>query len=141
MCLKKIFDWFRPDPIPEPNPEPIEWSKRNLFTFGRNKYGGGSDLNGCVNDSHNLGKKLTSLFPDFVVRKFLDYDAKAKTYLAELEASGKRLGVGSTVLILADSCFSETSTRSRKKHPTKMRFFDPGLPRRLKKKGDRKSVV
>jgi len=140
MCFKKIIDWFRP----EPDPEPGLIGKRTLITFGRNKYGGGSDLNGCVNDSNNLANKLTGLFSDFVIRKFLDYDVTAKKYLEELENAVKQLSSDATILVLADSCFSETSTRlmNSPKHPTKVRFFDPGLPPRKKnKKMFSKSVI
>lgn len=117
MCFKKLFG--------KPDPEPIEGSKRILLTFGRNKYSGGNSLNGCVNDSNNLANKVKGLFSDFAIRKFLDYDVTAKTYLKELEEAISVLSPDATILILADSCFSETSTRGMK---IKNRFLDPGIP-------------
>jgi hypothetical protein len=138
MCFKKILDWFRPDPV-----VPLEPTKRRLLTFGRNKYGGDNDLNGCVNDSVNLSAKVSNLFPDFAVNMFLDYEVTAKAYLTEVERAIAVLNPGSTVLVLADSCFSESVTRllNSPGHPTKNRFYDPGLPPRKKRKKVFNSVI
>jgi hypothetical protein len=133
MCFKK---WFS-------NPAqtvPIIPAKRRLITFGRNKYGSGNDLNGCVNDSFNLSDKSTGMKPDFDIRKILDYDAIADRWITEAKSAIQTLSPGATVLIIADSCFSGTVTRAGMgmglldiKHPTKNRFYNPGLPPREKK--------
>jgi hypothetical protein len=112
-------------------------AKRRLITFGRNKYGGGNDLNGCWNDSLNLSDKTKGMFSDFDNRLIKDYDVIADKYLTMGRDAIKTLSPGATVLVMADSCFSGTVTRAGVcmglmdiKHPTKNRFFDPGLPPR-----------
>lgn len=126
MCFKKIFG-YTPPPI-----EVLPYVMRREITFGKNLYGGGNDLKGCWNDSVNLSTKSLSMFSDFDVRKFKDYDATRDRYLAELTASVRALHPGDTVLVFADSCFSETVTRGMAqmdiKHITTNRFYDPGLP-------------
>lgn len=123
MCFKK---WF-------PDPAPVIPAKRRLLTFGRNKYGG-QDLNGCVNDSNDLSKKLLGLYPDFDIRKFTDYDVTVARYKSEVTNAINVLSPGATVLILADSCFSGTVTRGMgivdQKYSTKNRFYNSGLPKR-----------
>ena len=129
MCLRKLFpQWF------EPEPEPIP-ANRKLLTFGKNNYGGGNNLNGCVNDSNNIEKKVIELFPDFAVFKFIDSQATASKYLTEVEKAVSVLSNDATILVLADSCFSESVTRLMNSpgHPTKARFLDPGLPPRKTK--------
>ena len=124
MCL------FKKKP---PIPVIIAPAKRRIITHGRNLYGG-QDLKGCWNDSVNLSAKAVSMFSDFDVRKFRDYDATGDRYLAEASGGIQVLSPGATVLVMADSCFSETLTRGSAqmniKHPTKNRFHDPGLPPR-----------
>lgn len=128
MCFKKLFS----------KPDPIIPSKRRLITFGRNKYGSGNDLNGCVNDSLNVSEKAKCMFSDFDIRKIFDYDVIANRYLSEARSAIQLLNPGATVLVLADSCFSGSVTRMGMglidiKHPTKNRFYNPGLPPRQKK--------
>jgi len=125
MCFKK-----KPPVIVAP-------TKRRLLTFGRNKYGGGNDLNGCVNDSLNLSDKAKGMYSDFDIRKLQDYDVTANRYLEDAKNAIQLLSPGATVLFLADSCFSGTVTRAGTcmglidiKHPTKNRFYNPGLPPR-----------
>jgi hypothetical protein len=129
VCIK---NWFKPKPpIVVPDEKPVQ---RKLLTFGRNTYGGGNDLNGCVNDSNNLSKALLEIFPDFEVRKFTDYEVTIAKYKAEVSAAIATLKPGATVLILPDSCFSGTITREMKRH--KNRFFhNPDL------KSDNKTSV
>jgi hypothetical protein len=116
MCFK----WFHK---PDPDPVPVKATRR-LLTFGKNKYGGGNNLNGCVHDSENIAKKLLELFPDFDVRKFTDYDVTVAKYKSEVSVAITTLNPGATVLILPDSCFSGTITRfMNNPHPVKNRFF------------------
>jgi hypothetical protein len=117
MCFKK-----------KPPPVIISPVKRRVITFGKNLYEG-QNLNGCWNDSLNIGEKFPSLYPDFDVRKFRDYDVTAGRYLSELKGALQVSSPGSTVLVMADSCFSETITRKglaqmSLKHPTNNRFYD-----------------
>lgn len=109
-------------------------AKRRITSLGRNLYGG-QDLSGCWNDTLNLTEKTQGMFSDFDLRKFRDYDCTADRYLAEFEGGIKNLAKGGTVLVMADSCFSETITRYgmalfSRKHPTKNRFYNPDLPQR-----------
>jgi len=116
--------------------EPV---KRRLITVSRNKYGGSSDLKGCLNDAYNWDGKAKAMQPDFDVKMALDYDATGNRYLDYMRSALRVTKPGATVLILADSCFSETLTRGTAqmniKHVTKNRFIDPGLvPRQVTNK-------
>ncbi len=106
-------------------PEPIEKVEHRILTFGRNKYGGGNDLNGCVPDSKGLSKDVAVISPNIDIRMFLDYEATAKNYLDYSRRSIALLEPGATVFIPSDSCFSGGNTRG---NPYKNRFLDPGLP-------------
>jgi hypothetical protein len=135
MCLRKLFpNWFKPEDPPVVDP-PTK-AKRKLLTFGRNLYGGGNDLNGCVNDSNNISKMCLSAYADFVIKKFIDYEVTAIRWLIEVANEIKGLSPGATVFIIADCCFAETNTRFMQgnPHPKKNRFLDPGLPPRRKKR-------
>lgn len=131
MCFRKIWDWLfhKPDPA---NDDPMGKVARRLLTFGKNLYGGGSDLNGCVNDSDNLSKKVQELYPDFDVRKFINNEVTIANYKEKVEEAISLLNPGAVVVVLPDSCFSGTVTRLKNNcdHPTKNRFHDPGLPPR-----------
>ena len=59
MCFKK-------------KPVPVTPVKRRALLFGINKYGGGNNLNGCLNDVDDVEKKLKNEFPDFVISKYKD---------------------------------------------------------------------
>lgn len=123
MCWSKLFG----------KPEvPVVIAKRRLLTFGKNLYGGGNDLNGCVNDSHNLSNKLLELFPDIDIKKYLDYEVTISRYKEEVLKAISELHPGATVVILADSCYSGTVTRQMgllDEHPSKPRFLNPGFKR------------
>jgi len=69
MCFKK---WFKPDPI-----VPV---KRRALLYGINNYGGGNDLNGCLNDIDDVEKKLKGEFPDFVITKYKDAQVTCSTF-------------------------------------------------------------
>jgi len=114
-------------------------AKRRLLTFGKNVYPGNS-LNGCWNDSLNLSDKALGMFSDFDIRKYRDGDVTADRYLTEAKNAIQLLSPGATVLVMADSCYSGSVTRAmsmgcqQEKHPTKARFFYPGIPPRQTKK-------
>ena len=131
MCIKKILAWFHKPP--EPLPEPVEHSDLILLTFGKNNYGGGNDLRGCVNDSKNLSAKLLELIPSFYIKKFLDADVTVARYKSEVSKAIDTLNPGAVVVVMADSCFSESITRlvNSNPHPIKNRFINPELPPRI----------
>ena len=127
-------------PKPDPIVPPVE-VKRRLLSFAINNYpGSANDLNGCLNDQENIANKLLTLFPDFEVKKFKDSEVTVNCYKTEVAKAISTLHPGATVLILPDSCFSGTITRApgmglvEEKHPSKNRFYDPGLPLRKKVK-------
>jgi hypothetical protein len=76
------------------------------------------------------------MFSDFDIRQYRDYDVTADRYLTIGKQAIQLLPTGATVLVLADSCFSGSVTRmmgmcfAEDRHPTKSRFFDPGIPPR-----------
>jgi hypothetical protein len=114
--------------------EPMKPVTRRLLTFGKNKYGGGNDLNGCINDSKNFAKKVKELFPDFDTRIYTDNQVTVSNYIAKVTEAKNLLRPGATIIVPMDSCFSGTATRLYPLNPgrIKNRFFDPGLPPRSK---------
>jgi hypothetical protein len=113
---------------------PILPATRRLLTFGKNIYGGGNDLRGCVNDSNNLSKKLKELYPDFIIQKYLNDEVTAERYKEEVSKAIATLNPGDTVLVMCDSCFSGTVTKALNLtgHPVKSKFFVPDLPHKHK---------
>ena len=106
MCFKKLFG--KPDPVVTP----FEGDKL-LLSFAINNYpGSGSDLNGCLNDQKNLIAKITTLWPEFKVRKFSDSEVTKARYIAEVTNLLKQFKPGDTLLFFMDSCFSEDNTRA-----------------------------
>jgi hypothetical protein len=106
---------------------------RRLLTFGRNKYSGGNSLNGCVNDTENTSNKLKYIYPDFDTRIWTDYNVTASNYIKYGTEALKTLKPGSVILMMADSCFSETFTKLYQSNPGKKiknRLFYPGFPAR-----------
>lgn len=65
-------------------PQPITGSKVALL-FGINRYGGGNDLQGCLNDIDDVEKKLKAEFPDFQIRKFKDSEVTTGRFISEIE--------------------------------------------------------
>ena len=151
MCWKKLIDWLNgPEEDPEPIPDPTGETKHTALLFGINNYpGSANDLNGCLNDIADASVKITSVNNDlntvesklreisgFTIKKFKDSEATIEKFKSECENAIAKLKPGSVVVVFFDSCFSEGATRGLemgivdKKHPTKSRFKDPGLPPR-----------
>jgi len=130
MCFK----WFKkkPDPVPIVPGE----CKKTLLHFAVNNYPGtANDLNGCLNDQRDFVDKLNLLWTsEFDIKRFADTEATASRYKQEAADAIALLHPGATVLVFADSCFSETLTKAlnnpgSKKHPTLNRFYqNPDLP-------------
>ncbi len=101
MCFKKKY------PI-----QPITgYVEHRFMTFGRNLYGGGNDLRGCVNDSNNMIGAFGKAIPGLTIHRYLDYDVTEANYLTALEQSIALLPPGATVVMIMDSCYSGTATR------------------------------
>jgi hypothetical protein len=67
MCFKKIWNWFKPDPV-----IPITGEKVALF-FGLDNYlGQENDLRFCIKDIDDEIKKFQREFPDWQIRRFTD---------------------------------------------------------------------
>lgn len=64
--------------------QPITGNKVALL-FGINRYGGGNDLQGCLNDIDDVEKKLKAEFPDFQIRKFKDSEVTTGRFISEIE--------------------------------------------------------
>lgn len=62
-------------------------TKRRALLFGINKYGGGNDLNGCINDIEDVKTKLTKEFPDFEIRMFKDSEVTCKAFFDTIKQS------------------------------------------------------
>lgn len=118
MCFKKRNPLI-------PITTPVE---HRFMTFGRNLYGGGNDLKGCVNDSHNLGGSFSRAIQDLMIHKYLDYDVTEKNYLEGMEQAISLLSPGATVVVIMDSCYSGTATRLMgNPRYKKSRFIDTGI--------------
>lgn len=119
-------DWFKKKyPI-----QPITgYVEHRFLTFGRNLYGGGNDLRGCVNDSNNMIGAFGKVIPGLTVHRYLDYDVTESNYLTALEQSIALLLPGSTVVMIMDSCYSGTATRNFMGNPKyiKKRFIGPEI--------------
>lgn len=120
MCFRKLFV--------NNQTTAMEKVELRLITHGRNKYGNGNDLLGCVPDSNNFAKKCTAWDRYFDIQQYLDYNVTAKNYIKSGNEAISLLDPGATVVILLDSCFSGTATRliNNNPHPVKNRFIDPG---------------
>jgi len=121
MCFKKIFGNNNPVDTPMVSVE------RRLLTFGKNIYGNGNDLNGCVNDSKNLSKRFKELFTDADIRIFLDGQVTVANYKKYVSEAIATLRPGSLVWVIADSCFSKSVTKLINSGYHRNRFYDPGL--------------
>jgi metacaspase-1 len=68
MCFKKK------------KPAVITATKKRALLFGINKYGGGNDLRGCINDITDVKTKLNKEFPGFDILMFKDSEVTGKTF-------------------------------------------------------------
>lgn len=131
MCLRKMWEWITGQLAQETTTKEPDGITKRLLTFGKNNYGGSNNLNGCVNDSRFLAADFKRLFPDASVKIFLDSQVTADSYIKNLSDAVATLKNGATVLIIADSCFSQSVTRNPGLETNvKNRFYDPGLPPR-----------
>lgn len=115
---------------------PMEYAERRLLSFAINDYQGSvNDLRGCINDSRHAKDVFLSHWPDFDIRRFLDYEATVRAFNSAVASAIMSLKPGATVAVLSDSCFSSTNTRAMRKrgvgegHIPKNRFYaTPGEP-------------
>ncbi len=105
-----------------------------IVSVGRNVYGGGNSLKGCVNDTMLLPEPLVSAFPGIDVRRYTDYQATVKNYKWAASQAIASLQPGATVVVIADSCFSEGITKGNPHdvfngRPVRNRFLpNPNIP-------------
>lgn len=127
MC--KFWTWLTNQdtpPVLVPDPPPVNGSKKTALLFAINQYGGGNNLNGCLNDARDIKNKLNELYPgEFLIKTFLDSQATAETYRTEVAKAIAGLSPGATVIVFADSCYSGTITKflNGNPHPAKNRFY------------------
>jgi hypothetical protein len=80
MCFKKIWNWFKPDPV-----IPITGEKIALF-FSINDYlGQGNDLQYCNKDIEDEINKFKREFPDWQIRSFKDSAVTNYKFSSEIE--------------------------------------------------------
>jgi hypothetical protein len=87
MCFKK-----KPPVI-------ITATKRRALLFGINKYGGGNDLQGCINDIEDVKSKLNKEFSDFEIRMFKDSEVTGKTFFDTIKQSLEVMRTGDVLYI------------------------------------------
>jgi len=91
MCFKKLFS--------KPGPIPMIPAKKRALLFAINRYGGGNDLNGCLNDQQDLKNKLNILFPGFDIRTYSDSEVTKKRFASEIDNAIAVLRPDDTLLI------------------------------------------
>jgi hypothetical protein len=93
MCLRKLFPgWFWEDP-------PVTATKKRALLFGINKYGGGNDLQGCINDIEDVKTKLNKEFPGFEILMFKDSQVTCKTFFDTIKQSLEVMRTGDILYI------------------------------------------
>ena len=91
MCFKR---WFKkPELQFTPN------GKKTLLSFAINKYGGGNDLRGCLNDQKNFCKMVKDAYPDFVIKQFKDADVTKRRFIEEVKRAIAELKEGYVLLL------------------------------------------
>jgi metacaspase-1 len=83
----------------DPEPDPIIATKRRALLFGINKYGGGNDLQGCINDIDDVKTKLNKEFPDFEILMFKDSQVTCKTFFDTIKQSLQVMQPGDVLYI------------------------------------------
>lgn len=91
MCLGK---WFS-----KPAPDPMIPVKKRALLFAINRYGGGNDLNGCINDQQAIKDKLNTYFPGFDIRTYSDSEVTKKRFANEIDSAIAVLRPDDTLLI------------------------------------------
>ena len=102
MCFKKILEWFKPDPIPQPPnpPEPPTDKKRIALLFAINNYPGTTnDLNGCINDQIDLSLRLAVDFPGFQISMFKDAEVTRSRFIKEVVSAIAYINPGDVLLV------------------------------------------
>lgn len=87
MCFKK------------PTPIVVTPANRRALLFAINKYGGGNNLQGCLNDQLDVEAKLNSMFPGFDIRKFKDTEVTTQKFISELDSAIAVLQTGDVLLV------------------------------------------
>jgi len=111
MCFKKIWNWLYGNG--EENNDPLpELTDNSVIIIACGNYPGtANDLSGPPNDFVDFEKKIKSLFPQYIFRKFLNEQSTRQRLLIELRAVVTRMIPGDLLVFIMDTCFSETNTR------------------------------
>ena len=80
-------------------PDPMLPASRRALLFAINKYGGGNDLNGCINDQKDFIAKLNALFPGFDIRAWKDSEVTTGKFISELDSAIGVLRPGDTLIV------------------------------------------
>jgi hypothetical protein len=95
MCIKKILDWFKPDPI-----IPVVGNKVALiFAIGSGYYGTQNDLDGPPKDFNNVTNFIKSKYPEFTIKKFLDLAVTRASFRDNIKAQILNMKSGDILLI------------------------------------------
>ena len=94
MCWKKIFDWFKPDPV-----VPITGNKVALLFAIGDYPGSQNDLIGPPYDSKNADNFLKDNYPEFTVNKILDSAVTRSNFENTIKAQIAILKAGDVLLI------------------------------------------
>jgi|WetSurMetagenome_2_1015567.scaffolds.fasta_scaffold00157_31 metacaspase-1 len=99
MCIKRIWQWITgniPVEVITVEPEPV---KRRALLFGINKYGGGNNLQGCINDIEDVKTKLNKEFPDFVITLYRDSEVTCTNFFNTIKAALLTMRAGDVLYI------------------------------------------
>lgn len=96
MCIQKILNWFKEDPVIPQTP-----SSRKALLFAINNYPGSQhDLDECLHDQEFVVNTITRLYGgNFDILTFRDSEVTKARFLGEIEAAILVLRPGDVLLI------------------------------------------
>jgi hypothetical protein len=77
----------------------LQPAKRRALFFAINKYGGGNDLNGCINDQKDFIAKLNKHFPGFDIRAWTDSKVTKEKFTSEVNNAIAVLRSGDVLVV------------------------------------------
>jgi len=91
---------------------PMNPALLRFMSYSINDYPGSvNDLKGCINDAKQGKNTLIGFWPYADTRLYLDSQATLRAFRTETPAAIASLSPGATILVMADSCFSQSVTR------------------------------
>jgi len=97
MCIRKILDWLRPDPLIPVTP--VEGNRIALLFAIDNYPGTQNDLPDCIKDQNNVADFLALNYPEFKILKFTDSMVTTTSFRDNIKNQVTALKSGDILLI------------------------------------------